>query len=996
MKYLFTMTMVLMVTTVVLSQQLAQGFSIQRMAGGLNPVSMTIDHHDRIWLVEKDGRVLIVESNGEILPDPFIILEVNEFNERGLLGIALHPDMDNQPYVYLYYTVPNGRHNRVSRVRANGDLAVPGSEEILLDLDLLSGAIHNGGAMVFDNEGHLFIATGEAGLAANSQNPNNLLGKILRIHDDGTIPTDNPFFDVFEGKNRAIWSMGHRNPFNLAYDYITNRLYASDVGGGHYEEINLVEKGKNYGYPLVEGPIQDQAPPENYQDPYYAYPYEVGKSCAIVALAIYRSEELSFGSEFDGAIFFADYCGGYFRVLKEGTPSQVQEFASGFDRPLNILINQQNGDLFFQTRAGQGGGSPEDNTISTNGELWKLFFKGNGSPEIVNELPDVVRTIGEEVSFTINAIGSDTLQYNWYMDDQMIIDENNSTILFENLDLDMDGSLIYCVVTNTEGSDTSNVAKVTIVSNTRPTVEITAPLGTNTFSAGDTIFFTGKAFDAEDGPLASSALSWKIDFHHNEHTHPFVENLSETDHGFVIVPTSGETDTNVWIRIYLRATDLEGLQSETYTEIFPEFAQVTLISNLPASVSIDGAVRSLPLTFKSMRGLTRIIEVPQIQEEDDFLILYDQWADGWKDEIRLLQPTQSYDTLLLLFDTIAYGSGQGLYGEYFSNDFEHDLDGTPDLIRIDSIIDFGWGNDGPAKQISTDFFSARWRGFLAPLFTEKYTLSIASDDGARMWINNKLVFDFWHPQATREHFFDYRFEGGKKYRIRIEYFERDGGAAMHFRWQSDRNKREHVPDHQMYAMGFGAIKGRVWVDINENNMVDDQENGLAHSTVFLFDEDLKLITTTVADSLGQFSWFSAEEGNYIVHIVPPNDSISLRPGYGLDAWAFSEIVSLSPNDSLDVSYGFVPSLSTASSKSISDRQIIFYPNPIKQDVHLSTTLNIDAIDLYNELGEVILTSPITRLTEQIFVLDCSHLASGVYFAKVRASEGVFLKKLLKI
>ena len=156
------------------AQQLSPGFSAKMLATDLNPVAMAIDHHHRIWQVEKDGRVFIVEGDGHILPDPFIQIDVDDFNERGLLGIALHPDMDRHPYVYLYYTVPGKRHNRVSRFKANGDLAVPGSEEILLELDELSGAIHNGGAMLFDRDGYLFIATGEGGRALNSQDTSNL------------------------------------------------------------------------------------------------------------------------------------------------------------------------------------------------------------------------------------------------------------------------------------------------------------------------------------------------------------------------------------------------------------------------------------------------------------------------------------------------------------------------------------------------------------------------------------------------------------------------------------------------------------------------------------------------------------------------------------------------------------------------------------------------------------------------------------------------------
>lgn len=142
------------------TQSVPTGFKLEKIISGLNPVAMTIDPFGRIWVAEKHGEVLIFE-NGKALKDPFITLDVDAFNERGLLGIALHPDYVSNGYVYIYYTVPNEALNRVIRVKSNGDHAIPGSERVIIELDKLSGDIHNGGAMVFDSTGHLFIGTGD-------------------------------------------------------------------------------------------------------------------------------------------------------------------------------------------------------------------------------------------------------------------------------------------------------------------------------------------------------------------------------------------------------------------------------------------------------------------------------------------------------------------------------------------------------------------------------------------------------------------------------------------------------------------------------------------------------------------------------------------------------------------------------------------------------------------------------------------------------------------
>src|SRR5262249_39606229 len=149
---------------------------------------------------------------------PFVSLTVDSSGERGLLGVAFDPNFASTQFVYVYYTATTPiTHNRVSRFVANGDVAVPGSEAIILDLDALSGATHhNGGAIHFGPDGKLYIGVGENANGANAQTLDNLLGKILRIDGDGTIPSDNPFFDVTSGRNRAIWALGLRNPFTFA------------------------------------------------------------------------------------------------------------------------------------------------------------------------------------------------------------------------------------------------------------------------------------------------------------------------------------------------------------------------------------------------------------------------------------------------------------------------------------------------------------------------------------------------------------------------------------------------------------------------------------------------------------------------------------------------------------------------------------------------------------------------------------------------------------
>ena len=165
--------------------------------------------------------------------------------------MAFDPAFATNQFVYIYYTATTpALHNRISRFTANGDVAVAGSETVILDLNNLSSATnHNGGALAFGPDGKLYAAVGENANGANAQSMDNLLGKMLRINKDGTIPTDNPFFTSATGINRAIWALGLRNPFTFAFNPAGTELFINDVGQNTWEEINDGVAGANYGWP---------------------------------------------------------------------------------------------------------------------------------------------------------------------------------------------------------------------------------------------------------------------------------------------------------------------------------------------------------------------------------------------------------------------------------------------------------------------------------------------------------------------------------------------------------------------------------------------------------------------------------------------------------------------------------------------------------------------------------------------------------------------------
>jgi glucose/arabinose dehydrogenase len=234
------------------------GFTETQLARGIvRPTAMALAPDGRIFVCEQTGALRMVKD-GHLLPEPFVTVPVFTEGERGLVGVTVDPDFPRTPHVYLYYTATGPVvHNRVSRFTAQGDKAVKGSEVAVLDLPELAKPIHNSGTLHFGPDGYLYIAVGENAVPENAQSLANPLGKILRIAKDGSIPTDNPFYDRTSGVAKAIWAMGLRNPFSFAFQPGTGRMFINDVGKKDWEEIDDGIAGANYGWPVTEGPTND-------------------------------------------------------------------------------------------------------------------------------------------------------------------------------------------------------------------------------------------------------------------------------------------------------------------------------------------------------------------------------------------------------------------------------------------------------------------------------------------------------------------------------------------------------------------------------------------------------------------------------------------------------------------------------------------------------------------------------------------------------------------
>ena len=426
---------------------LPTGFTETMIANGLSsPTAMDFAPDGRLFVCLQGGQLRVIK-NGSLLATPFVTLTVDSAGERGLLGVTFDPNFSANNFVYVYYTVPGSTaHNRVSRFTASGDVATPGSEFVLLNLnDLSSAGNHNGGAIHFGPDGKLYIAVGENANGSNSQTLSNLLGKMLRINSDGTIPTDNPFFNTATVVNRAIWALGLRNPFTFAFKPGTTRMFINDVGQSTWEEINDGIAGSNYGWPTTEGPTSDP----NFRSPIFWYGHGSlsTEGCAITGGAFYNPTTVQFPSSYVGKYFFADYCNSWIRVF-DPSNNTAADFASSASNPVDLKVTND-GSLYY---------------LSIGlASVFRIQFLGGGtSPGITTQPSNQTVMQGQPATFTVAASGSVPLSYKWQRNTVDISGATSSSYTLSFTTLADNGAKFRCVVSNAFGTATSNEATLTV------------------------------------------------------------------------------------------------------------------------------------------------------------------------------------------------------------------------------------------------------------------------------------------------------------------------------------------------------------------------------------------------------------------------------------------------------------------------------------------------------------------------------------------------------
>lgn len=636
---------------------LLPNFSESVAASGLNDATaFEFAPAGQLFAVEKAGTIEVWNNGARVQADFFRDTPlahydrntdtglVDNIGERGLLGVTFDPNYAANRSVYVYYTYavnPDGNtatpttfRNRVSRFTANaaGDLAVAGSERVILELNDLSDASnHNGGAIHFGPDGKLYVAVGDNANGANAQSLANLKGKMLRINGDGSIPTDNPFYATATGANRAIWALGLRNPFTFAFQPGTGRLHINDVGQGTWEEINVGAAGANYGWPTTEGDF-NQASYPNFTRPFYAYSHGSGtfQGYAITGGAFYNPASPgagAFPASYNGDYFFADYVNNWVNVVDLGSGAATR-FISDAVGTVDLKVGAD-GSLYYLSR--------------NPGVVARVTYTASQAPAITGQPAAATAPVGGSATFRVTASGGSPLAYQWQKQEAgastwaNIAGATGTSYTLANAQPADDGDLFRAVVTNPAGSATSAAARVTVTANRAPTATITINSGLTNgkFVAGKPIGVTLAATDPEDGALAAARLAYRVDYissiaSGNPAVRPFIPTTTgQGSASFTPATTGPYTLTDVAYRVILTATDSGGLATTTSVDVAPNVATLT-VTTAPGGlqVTVDGQPFAAPRTFSSVVGFERPIGAAPSQALNGTTYNFASWSDG--------------------------------------------------------------------------------------------------------------------------------------------------------------------------------------------------------------------------------------------------------------------------------------------------------------------------------------------------------------------------------
>ena len=664
-----------------------------------------------------DGRMLIathagfvrVYQNGALVGNPALDLrsKMCRSNEWGMNGMAVDPDFANNHFVYIYYTFnkfgnacptddPASPVNRVSRfVISNNNVIDPLSEDVVLDGIPDPDGYHAGGDIAFGKDGYLYINTGDGGcdfrgdsgcylLNDTAQDLGALSGKVLRVTPDGNIPASNPFqgpdsvpcnpngFTTIGQKCQEIFAYGLRNPFRGAFDpnAADTRMFANDVGQDTWEEINDIQPGGNYGWNVREGSCAPGSstdcgpPPAGMTNPIYSYNHSIG--CTSVTAGDFTPNGL-WPATYDNSYMYGDLtCGKLFTLKPDGSGGYTStEFASGITALIDGVFGPNGSSQAFYYMSW---------LTFPNDEIHRIIYTG-----LANRPPTAMvsadRTAGA-APLTVNFNGSassdpddDPITFDWDFGDGT---PHSGAEQPSHTYTTVGNYTATLTVTDSHGATDSRSVQIT-VGNDPPIVSIDDPAPSHLYKVGETLTLTGSAEDAEDGTLPNSALTWRVEKHHDTHTHPF---LPDTSGNYVPITAPPPEDllaaTNSYLQIYLTATDSDGVSTTVERDIFPHKVNVTFQTNIPGfTLEVAGSPITTSQTVVSWENWGMVANAPDQPDPQGLWWVFDHWSDGGARQHTIVTPATP-----------------ATYQAYY-NQFQYPRPGGASPLKVPLVPEFG-------------------------------------------------------------------------------------------------------------------------------------------------------------------------------------------------------------------------------------------------------------------------------------------------------------------
>jgi glucose/arabinose dehydrogenase len=596
----------------------------------------------RMVILTKPGLLYLVDTTAGTKSLVYTIPDVDSRGESGALDVVADLSFAANHTLYVYYSAQSDFRLRIARLVLDAGLTTVTTNTTLwsnpgpLRTVYADPTNHIGGSLDIGPDGKFYLSIGDA-LAGLSQDLTNVFGKVLRINMDGSVPADNP---VIAGKTIGeIWAYGVRNPYRSQFERartVANPqgapaapYWMGDVGGNvaetAYEEVNIGEAGKNYGWPLCEGPLglpkSGVVCPSGVTGPALFYPHTAGVACcfnkAIIGGQMYRTGNFPLS----GYYIFGDY--------PSSTISWMQLDGTG-------RVSNDSG-LLRQLKTGGLDEAPVWIDISPDGNIYFLdIFTGNlrrltYSGGATNVPPVITTAAATPTSglgpLLVNFSGAatdangDAITYLWTFGD------GSTSTLASPGHIYVAAGTYQALLQVTAAGQTVNANPITITVGSPPLVVITSPANGATFAAGQTITATATA--ASGGvALPGSAIAWAVDFKHDNHLHPVLSGLTGSSVSFVVPVTGHDFSGVTGYRITATATGTGGVTATTSVDISPSKILVPVTANIATTAVLSGITQQLPFSIDTIPGFQHTVDVPASVCINGALQNFVSWSDG--------------------------------------------------------------------------------------------------------------------------------------------------------------------------------------------------------------------------------------------------------------------------------------------------------------------------------------------------------------------------------